>query len=155
MKHLVLILMLFIANSALSQNPCEEENAKQVVTGFFEAFHKQDSIALRNLVHPEIIMQSVSTSATGEIKVITEEYKNFLKSIVSIPATTKFEEKLHSFDVTINGSLATVITPFSFYVNGNLSHCGVNSFSLIKMPEGWRIAHIIDTRIKEGCSEKN
>ncbi|MEP6262143.1 MAG: nuclear transport factor 2 family protein [Gillisia sp.] len=153
MKHLVILLMFFISVSAYSQNPTESENAKQLVIDFFAAFHKQDSIALRTLAHPAVIMQSVSTSPTGEIKVVKEEYKNFLKSIVSIPPTTKFEEKLHSFDVTLNGSLATVITPFSFYLNGNLSHCGVNSFSLVKMPEGWRIAHIIDTRIKEGCSE--
>ena len=153
MKHLVLILLLFISTSALSQNTCEDEKAKKVVTDFFDAFHKQDSIALRNLAHPAIIMQSVATLPNGEIKVSTEEYKNFLKSIVSIPSTTKFEEKLHSFDVTINGSLATVITPFSFYLNGNFSHCGVNSFSLVQTSEGWRIAHIIDTRIKEGCSE--
>lgn len=153
MKHLVILLMFFISVTAHSQTPTETENAIQVVIDFFEAFHKQDSIALRKLAHPTVIMQSVSTSPTGETKVITEEYGKFLKSIVSIPATTKFEEKLHSFDVTINGSLATVITPFSFYFNGNLSHCGVNSFSLVKMPEGWKIAHIIDTRIKEGCSE--
>ena len=145
--------MLLLSISAYSQNHTDEENAKQLVIVFFEAFHKQDSIVLRKLAHPGVIMQSVSTSSTGETKVITEEYKNFLKSIVSIPATTKFEEKLHSFDVTINGSLATVITPFSFYLNENLSHCGVNSFTLVNMPEGWRIAHIIDTRIKEGCSE--
>ena len=153
MKHLLILLILFISVTAHSQNPTESENAKQVVIDFFDAFHKQDSIALRTLAHPAVIMQSVSTSLTGETKVITEEYRKFLKSIVSIPATTRFEEKLHSFDVTINGSLATVITPFSFYLNGNLSHCGVNSFSLVKMPEGWRIAHIIDTRIKEGCSQ--
>ena len=145
--------MFFIANSVLSQNLCEEENAKKVVTDFFDAFHKQDSIALRNLAHPAIIMQSVSTSPTEEIKVITEEYSKFLKSIVSIPTTTQFEEKLHSFDVTINGSLATVITPFSFYLNGKLSHCGVNSFTLVHMPGGWKIAHIIDTRRKEGCAD--
>lgn len=153
MKHLVILLMLFISISAHSQTPTDCENAKKVVIDFFDAFHKQDSIALRKLAHPTVIMQSVSTNPTGEPRVITEEYGKFLKSIVSIPATTKFEEKLHSFDVTINGSLATVITPFSFYFNGNLSHCGVNSFSLVKMPEGWKIAHIIDTRIKEGCSE--
>ena len=153
MKHLVILLMFFISVTAHSQNSTESENAEQVVRDFFDAFHKQDSIALRKLAHPAVIMQSVSTTSKGEIKVITEEYSKFLKSIVSIPATTRFEEKLHSFDVTINGSLATVITAFSFYLNGNLSHCGVNSFSLVKMPEGWRIAHIIDTRIKEGCSE--
>ncbi|MCJ7759077.1 MAG: nuclear transport factor 2 family protein, partial [Gillisia sp.] len=60
---------------------------------------------------------------------------------------------LHSFDIRINGALANVITPYSFYVNGNLSHCGVNSFQLFKESGNWKIIYIVDTRIKEGCND--
>ena len=74
-----------------------------------------------------------------------------MKSIVSIPATTKFEERLLSFDIRLNGALASVITPYTFYVNDKLSHCGVNSFQLYKKEGEWKIIHIVDTRKKEGC----
>lgn len=153
MKHLQIILLLLLVTSGFAQNHTEDDKVKKVVTEFFEAFHQQDSLALRNLAHPAVIMQSVSTNPSGETKVVTVDYGKFLKSIVSIPATTKFEEKLHSFNVTMNGSLATIVTPFSFYLNGNLSHCGVNSFTMVKIADDWKIAHIIDTRIKEGCEE--
>ncbi|QED36473.1 nuclear transport factor 2 family protein [Antarcticibacterium arcticum] len=153
MKHLQIFILLLLSTSGFAQNQPEDDKVKKVVTDFFEAFHQQDSLALRELAHPNVIMQSVSTNPAGETKVVTVDYGNFLKSIVSIPASTKFEEKLHSFDVTMNGSLATIVTPFSFYLNGNLSHCGVNSFTMVKEAEEWKIVHIIDTRIKEGCKE--
>lgn len=153
MKHLQIILLLLLSASGFAQNHTEDDQVKKVVTDFFEAFHQQDSLALRKLAHPEVFMQSVSTNPSGETKVVTVDYGKFLKSIVSIPATTKFEEKLHSFEVTMNGSLATIVTPFSFYLNGNLSHCGVNSFTMVKDADDWKIVHIIDTRIKEGCEE--
>jgi hypothetical protein len=75
-------------------------------------------------------VQSISTNAKGETKFAMESFDNFLKSVISIPETTNFEEKLHSFEIRINGALANVITPYSFYVNGKLSHWGVNSFQL-------------------------
>jgi len=153
MKHLQIFILLLLSTSCFAQNQPEDDKVKKVVTDFFEAFHQQDSLALRGLAHPNVFMQSVSANPSGETKVVTVEYGNFLKSIVSIPASTRFEEKLHSFDITKNGSLATIVTPFSFYLNGNLSHCGVNSFTMVKEAEEWKIVYIIDTRIKEGCKE--
>ena len=150
MKNIFPLFFLFLGFSAFAQSQQEAE-AKKVVTDFFEAFHKQDSVALRNMAHPTIKMQSIATNAEGVSKVSTSNYGDFLRSIASIPATTKFEEKLHSFDVTVNGPLANVTTPYSFLVNGNFSHCGVNSFTMVKEAGEWKIVYLIDTRTKEGC----
>lgn len=151
MKNIFLLMILFTGLSTFAQESAEEAEAKKVVTDFFEAFHKQDSTALRNLAHESVKMQSVGANKEGKTEVSSLAYGNFLKSIASIPSTTKFEEKLHSFDITVNGPLAHVITPYSFLVNDNLSHCGVNSFTLVKEENDWKIVYLIDTRKKEGC----
>lgn len=153
MKILISILLLFTGISAASQEMVEDASVRQTIEAFFSAFHQQDSIVLRDLADSNVILQSISTNTDGETKMATESFDNFLKSIISIPETTKFEEKLHSFDIRINGALANVITPYSFYVNGNLSHCGVNSFQLFKDSGKWKIIYIVDTRIKEGCND--
>lgn len=153
MKILISILLLFTGISATSQEMAEDASVRQTIEAFFSAFHRQDSIVLRDLANSSVIVQSISTNTEGETKIATESFDNFLKSIISIPETTKFEEKLHSFDIRINGALANVITPYSFYVNGNLSHCGVNSFQLFKDSGEWKIIYIVDTRIKEGCND--
>lgn len=153
MKILISILLLFPCIPATGQELAEEVSVRHTIEAFFSAFHLQDSTALRDLTHSSLSVQSISTNAQGETKISAESYDNFLKSILSIPESTKFEEKLHSFDIRINGALAHVITPYSFYVNGNLSHCGVNSFQLFKEGGEWKIIYIVDTRNKEGCND--
>ncbi len=151
MKNILGLMLLFTALSSIAQNSSEEIEVKKVVTDFFEAFHEQDSVALRELTHYSVTMQSIATNAVGKTEFSTSSFGKFLKSIVSIPTTTKFEEKLLGFEIQVNGPLAHVITPYTFHVNGKLSHCGVNSFTLVKEKMEWKIAYLIDTRNKEGC----
>ena len=151
MKKIFILLAVFTGLTGSAQNSTDEAEAKKVVTHFFEAFHKQDSLALRNLAHSTIKMQSIGENAEGKIQVSTMPFGNFLKSIISIPASTKFEEKLHSYNVQVNGPLAHVVTEYSFWVNEKISHCGVNSFTLVKEDQEWKIAYLIDTRKKEDC----
>ncbi len=151
MKILISILLLLQGISASDQEMPEEIILRHTVEAFCEAFHRQDSTALRDLTHSSIRMQSISTDAQGKVKISTESYDNFLKSILSIPGSTKFEEKLRGFEIRIRGALAHVLAPYSFYVNGNLSHCGVNSFQLFKQADEWKIIYIVDTREKGSC----
>ena len=137
-----------------SQENIEDSEVQETIEDFFKAFHEQDSIALKQVAHPSVSMQSIMTDSTGTSTIKNESYAEFLKAIVSIPDSTKFEERLHSFDIRVNGALASAITPYSFYVNGKLSHCGVNSFEMFKSAEGWKIIYIVDTRIKENCDNK-
>jgi hypothetical protein len=44
-----------------------------------------------------------------------------------------------------------VWTPYELEVEGIFSHCGVNSFQLIRINEQWKITQITDTRRKEDC----
>ncbi|MGM1056634.1 MAG: nuclear transport factor 2 family protein [Bacteroidota bacterium] len=151
MKILVCLLVLFTGFSVIAQETSEETAAKNTVEAFFVAFHKQDSLALRELAHPSVTMQSIAEDEEGNVKLTTDTYSDFIKAISSIPEATKFEEKLHSFEIKVNGPLANVITPYSFFVNGELSHCGVNSFQLFKEGGIWKIIYIVDTRSKEDC----
>lgn len=150
MKNLISLILLLVAFNSTAQTQ-EENKAKQVVIDFFEAFHRQDSTALKNLAHPAVIMHSIGSNREGVVQVSTNQYGEFINRITGIPSTTKFEEVIHSYDVKINGPLATVLTPYSFMVDGNLSHCGVNSFTMAKESETWLIVHIIDTRGNENC----
>lgn len=151
MKAIAFLLMIFFSQIAFSQENAEELAVKETIQQFFEAFHQQDSVALAEMAHPSITMQSIAEGKEGKTKLSTEEYQNFVKAIVSIPEGTKFKEKLHSFDISVNGPLASAVTPYSFYVNDILSHCGVNSFQLYKEEGQWKIIYIVDTRKREGC----
>jgi hypothetical protein len=71
--------------------------------------------------------------------------------ISTTPEGTNLDERILDYQIKIDGALASAWTPYNFYVNGNFSHCGVNSFQLVKMDDVWKIVYIIDTRRKEPC----
>ncbi len=152
MKKLYSLLFIFICFCGYSQNNSEVGTAKKTIEDFFTAFHAQDSLSLMQMVDPAITLKSVSEDSLGNTIVKTEEYKELVKSIISIPKDTRFKEELHSFDIRIKGMLAHIYAPYTFYLNGKISHCGIDSFELVKHHDEWKILSITDTRTKEGCN---
>lgn len=148
MKRLFFLMLCLVTMNLSAQEENEQQSPKQFVQKFFKAFHAQDTVALKNMATEDLKLQSVSINAEGKTILSTDDYSKFLKSIASIPSETKFEERLLDFKIEENGALATVSTPYEFYVNGNFSHCGVNNFTLVKLDENWKIVHLIDTRNK-------
>lgn len=141
-KVLFLILVLFF------QFSFSQESEIQLTIGkFFNAFHQRDSIALKKVCSENLILHSISESEKGA-KFSVEKAANFYKSIATIPLSMKFEEKILSYKVQIDGTMAHVWTPYEFYVNDKLSHSGVNSFQLYKENDGWKVVYILDTRRK-------
>lgn len=151
MRKLFFLLVLIVSVNMTSQT--EKENTpEQLVKDMFAAFHKQDTLALQKFSAPDTPLLSVSKMPNGETSVKKETFAGLVKSIGSIPAEASFEERISEYRVEENGLLATVTTPYSFYFNGSLSHCGVNSFTLVKFGEEWKIVHLIDTRLKQDCN---
>jgi hypothetical protein len=150
MKNVVILLFFCISLSAQSQES-ENENVKQTIISFFEAFHKQDTTALKSMAKGNIKMQSISVNKEGETVLQESKYDDFVRNIASIPQGRIFEEKLLSFTINVDGEMANAWTPYEFWYNGKFSHCGVNSFQLIKEEDTWKIIYLVDTRRREEC----
>ncbi|MFV8370732.1 nuclear transport factor 2 family protein [Flavobacterium sp. LB2R40] len=147
MKKFLIILGLFISANSQAQH----QEIQKVIETFFEAFHAKDTLKLHNLCDDQIILQSIADNAKG-ITLSNEKPQVFFKSIASIPVEIKFQEKILSYSIQVDGSMAHAWTPYEFYVNGKLSHKGVNSFTLLNKNSSktseWKIVHLIDTRRK-------
>lgn len=61
-------------------------------------------------------------------------------------------ERIWNPKVLEHGSLAVVWAEYDFHLNGKFSHCGIDSFTLLKTDKGWKIAAISDTRETTGCA---
>lgn len=142
--HRILFIVMFVFSSTLhSQN----EGLKQVVVTFFKGFHAKDSSIIKSVCAENMILQSISESSKGA-QLKNQSSKDFYHSIATIPPTILFEEKLLDYSIQVDGAMAHVWTPYEFYINGKISHKGVNAFTLFKENEQWRIVYIIDTRRK-------
>jgi Putative lumazine-binding len=143
MKTVHLLLLFLISHFSFAQ----EKEIQQTIETFFEAFHQRDSVKLQSVCSENLVLHSISESGNGT-KLSVEKASNFYKSIASIPIAMKFEEKILSYNIQVDGAMAHAWTPYEFYVNGKLSHSGVNSFQLFKENEVWKVVYILDTRRK-------
>jgi len=143
---------MIFSSSKLNAQDNEKEEVKKAVQMFFDGFHNQDSMLIKSTTNPGIIMQTIGRDKDGISVVKTSDFNNFLKSIVSIPDSTKFQEKLLSYQIQVDGNMANAWTPYEFWINDTLSHCGVNSFQLHKQDGTWKIIYLIDTRRREHCN---
>src|SRR5690606_22985308 len=130
--------------SCLKSQEIEQNAVQETIERFFEGFHKQDSILIKSTLYKVVVMQTIGKDSLDKAILKQEKISDFLKSIVSIPKTTKFEERILSYYIKIDGEMATAWTSYEFWRNGSFSHCGVNSFQLFKDKEDWKIIYIID-----------
>lgn len=127
------------------------DSVRQVVSHFFDAMRATDTSQLRKLMTASVIFQTVRSQSNGKSSAINESVDQFLKTIAQLKPG-EADEQIEFSSVNVEGVLASVWTPYRFYFNNQFSHCGVNSFSLIKSGEHWQIHYIIDTRHKTNCS---
>lgn len=145
MKPLLALIGLLLAAPALAQT-ADETAAKAVITQMFDGMKRADSTALKSLFLPGARLQSV-VNKQGEVSVSDQGIDRFITSVGKAKAGA-LDERLSGMEVKVDGDLATVWTPYSFYYNGQQSHCGANAFTLVRMSGAWKIQHIIDTRRK-------
>lgn len=152
MKYVYLLVVLMSA-TILSAQETEELKVQKAIEDFFDGFHKQDSILIKQTVTENVIAQTIGRKKDGTTILRTEDFGHFLKSIVSIPDSVNFKEKIRSFNIQIDGNMANAWTPYEFWYNDVFSHCGVNSFQLFKQNNQWKIIYLIDTRRRKGCKD--
>jgi hypothetical protein len=143
MKKTIFLVILIFASSIQAQN----QEVQKVIETFFEGFHAKDTVKMKSVCSDKIILQSIMENAKGA-KLSDESAKEFYNSIASIPSDFKFEEKILSYSIQVDGTMAHAWTPYEFYINGKFSHSGVNAFTLFKENGIWKIIYVIDTRRK-------
>ncbi|AXG71904.1 putative lumazine-binding protein [Kordia sp. SMS9] len=152
MKPYIFFLIL-MASFHLNAQTDEETAAKQAVIDFFEGFHQKDSLRMQQVVHKDLVLQTTFTNKDGKAQLRTQDASGFIKAVVSRAESPTWTEKILSYNVQVDGTMANVWTPYEFWLDGKFLHCGVNSFQLFKDDGQWKIIYLIDTRRKKGCQE--
>ena len=143
MKNCIFILALLMSIFSHAQN----QEVQRTIETFFEGFHQKDSLKMKSVCDEKMLLQSISEGKKGT-KLNTEMLSDFYKSIATIPVEMKFQEKILSYSIQVDGAMAQAWTPYEFYIDGKMSHSGVNAFTLFKERDVWKIIYLIDTRRK-------
>lgn len=148
---LFLFFITFITLTITGQSQTAEDSVKAAVNKLFEGMKSSDATILKSAFADSAILQTITKNKEGKIAIETGAVDNFA-SLVSKQPKGFLDEQIVFDLIKIDGPLAIVWTPYKFYFNGIFSHCGVNSFQLVKLNGEWKIQYLIDTRQKNGCN---
>ena len=149
MKKSILLLCLSVVFTTLNAQTAED-SVKATINQFFQGMKKADSTLIRSTMTEGVIFQSIARTKEGKMIVRTENVNDFL-TIIAKQTVDALDERI-TFDVVrIDGNLASVWTPYKFYVHEKFMHCGADSFQLVNLDGTWKIQYLVDTRRKENC----
>lgn len=151
MKKAFLFICL-LTSGYMTHAQTATDSVKAAINQLFTAMRNADSATIVNCFAEKHTLQTLVRDKDGNMQAKTDLATDFGKSIGRLPKNAA-DERIEFTSVQIDGPLASVWTPYKFYFNGNFSHCGVNSFQLLRTKDGWKILYLVDTRRKEPCEK--
>jgi hypothetical protein len=149
MTRVSAVLTLLLLNvTSFAQN--EEDAVKATINKLFEGMKKSDSSVIRSAFSPGAILQTIVKTREGKTVVRSENLDAFITGVTR-PHTEIYDERISFGTIKIDADLAIAWTPYEFYLGEKFSHCGVNSFQLVRLDGAWKIQYLIDTRRKDNC----
>jgi hypothetical protein len=137
--------VLCIAGLAAAETPDEKE-VVEVAQRLFDAMAAKDADAARAMALPEA--RHISLRANGTVTVSTHE--QFAARLAS--AKGQWMERMWNPKVLVHGGVAEVWAEYDFHLDGKFSHCGVDSFHMVKTGAGWKMSEISYTVETAGCA---
>ena len=151
MKYFLILLTITVCGIRVNaQSP--EDSVKTVINKMFTAMKNADAGGLKNCFADSMILQTITRNKEGKLVVKNDNPGDFIEFIKKeVPGNA--DERIVFDVVKVDGPLAIAWTPYHFSYKGQFSHCGVNSFQLVRFAGEWKIQYLIDTRRKLGCGQ--
>lgn len=143
-------LLLFCLLWSLVPGWSQEKEIRALIDKMFQSMYKGDTATLRTCFTPVANFMTYSFDSKGNPRAKGEALNDFLRGI-ALAGEADMEERLTGWQCLVDGGIASVWAPYEFVFESKFSHCGVNSFQLIKVQGEWRISMITDTRRKKNC----
>jgi hypothetical protein len=140
-----LATLLLFGLPCLLADTSDQKDAVAAVQRLFDAMAAHDSDAARAVVIPE--GRIYATRADGKPSGGT------LEEFAARLSTRKepMLERMWNPTVLVRGRIAQVWAEYDFHLSGKFHHCGIDSVSLVKSDDGWKIAGIIYTSETSAC----
>jgi hypothetical protein len=148
-------LRSFAAMALLFPVPAGAQSADEravlaTVDRLFEGMRLADSGIVRSTFAPGARFASVEGRATPAA-ITYEAIDGWLSGIAT--SARRWDERIYDVQVKVDGNIAQVWAPYTFYLDKAVRHCGINSLALLRDGAGWKVTQLSDTRRREGCRD--
>ena len=146
----LLILAVALSYSIISFSQSDDRALiLETVQKFFDSIEFRDRQLLESILVPNSLNISARELDDGEAQLNVMSYDEVVTALTRPGRNAK--ERSWDETVLIQGNIAVVWTPYDFHVDGEFSHCGIDSFQLIKQDGQWLISNSSWTLETENC----
>ena len=129
-----------LSSAASAEDVCDEGcNVRLAVLDFFAALRSADKTALATQMVPDgtIFVHNRMDPENPRIDVVpvADHLARWERSDRVV------DEEMIQRTVLVDGDMAQVWGPYYFTVDGEVSHCGINSLSMVRTDDGWKVAN--------------
>jgi len=130
-----LILIICASRSQAQELGHEEQRALSVTHAALQAISDEDPIALTDLMVADAVMFALP--ADGRSPNVSTRDQRRARTMGGDLVERGFDG-----EVWLTGGLASVWLPYDFYIDDEWSHCGVDTFTLVRIDGDWLIASL-------------
>lgn len=145
------LLLIAIATTPLAAAEAPDERSAVVaaVERFFHAMAAKDVEAARAVSVPEgrwFAVRAVEGRNT------IRSFSNAEDFAAWPTREAWYLERIWDAEVRVHGRLATLWSPYDFFLDGVFHHCGIDAVDLLRDDEGWKVIGGAYTMETEGCA---
>ena len=152
MKRLLAIASVLViagADTALAQS-AEETAVIAVVNRMFEGMRTSDSAMVRSTFANGARFANLDTRSTPP-RITYDSVNGWLRGIAG--SNRRWDEQIYDVQARVDGDIAQVWAPYTFYLDKKVRHCGVDILHLLKLNGEWKVTQLSDSRRTEGCPD--
>jgi Putative lumazine-binding len=138
-----------VKGTALPPPGSEEAQVMAPITMMFDGLARRDGAIILNSVRPDGGATVAMEKADGTRTIRHLSWAEFAAGLK--PGPEKYEERLTDIAVEIDGDIAMVWSPYTFFVDGKAQHCGVDHFDLVREAGSWKIQNVTWSQRTTGC----
>lgn len=142
-----------VKGTALPPPDTAEGTVLAPLTAILGAIGRSDGAAISANTIPDGTVTSVRTGADGKPQRRTVRWSEFAASLKPERAG-RVKETIGSPAIEVDGDVAMIWAPYTFFVDAGVSHCGVNHVDLVRTDVGWRILNLTYSHRTEGCTAR-
>jgi Domain of unknown function (DUF4440) len=141
------IVLCLLLSSARVMCPATDAGPTAVAQKLFDAMAAHDGAGARALFTADAYL--IAVAPDGKVTVTpVEKWTDRLSS-----SKDNWLERMWSPKLQEHNAIATIWGEYDFHLNGKFTHCGIDTFTLVKTNGEWRIAALVFTRETSGCPE--
>ncbi|MBK6935678.1 MAG: hypothetical protein IPH18_01435 [Chitinophagaceae bacterium] len=144
-------ILLTVCSLSAAHAQTAEDSVRSAIAKLFHAMKNADTLLLKDCFTAKAILQTIRYNKEKMPEAVNENLHGFVTA-VSKSHPGDVDERIVYEAIKTDDCLAVAWTPYLFYYKGEFSHCGVNSFQLVRINGEWKIQYLIDTRRREACS---